>query len=601
MNTNPFSITDEINIANYQPINRLIEKVVSQVSGLKQLCELYETDLQLSTIDQADRFIDHSLSILGISYSTEQVIEQHVAKSGSLIVVANHPFGGIDGLILAKLIRKIRPDVKILVNGLLNRIPAISDLFINVDPINPGSSVNQNAIGLKQSIKWVKDGGCLIVFPAGEVSHLNLWQHRVTDPKWNPTIARIIQLSKANVLPVFFEGKNSIKFQLVGLIHPLLRTLLLPREVLNKSNSKINVLMGKPINYSRIKNTKTDKLISFLRLSTDALQRKPSKKNKKPTQNGLEFEDIAPSVPTSLLQYEIDFLPHDQILYQTDKMKVFYAYSDQIPWGLKEIGLLREISFREVGEGTGKAIDLDQYDQYYIHLCLWDKEQQKIVGAYRLGLVDHIVKKYGIKGLYSYSLFKYTKKQLLELGTAIEMGRSFIRAEYQRSPAALSLLWKGIGLFVSQQASYTTLFGPVSISNDYHETSRKFIVDCMRSSCLMTELSNRIKPRNPYRYSSQTPWQKTDLKSLDDINQISDVISQLEQGERGIPILIKQYMRLGGRFLEFNIDENFNNALDGLIVVDLRQTERSLLDFFMGKNNAQFFLDHISIPIKRAS
>jgi len=590
----PFNINNNINITKYQPINNMIASFISQISGLKILGELYKDDITLTRIKDPDQFITRCLELLGINYQIVSGELNSIPEQNGLVIVANHPFGGIDGLILAHLLKQVRGDVKILANGFLKKIPALESLFFDVDPINKKSSMRKNVTSLKHAVRWLQNGGCLIIFPAGEVSHLTLREHRISDPEWNETVAKLILLTKSPVLPVFFQGTNSINFQLLGLLHPWIRTILLPRELLKKINSNIKLNIGQAIHFNKIKNLKSDTLIRYLRLGTYALGSKKQQYILENKKSLVETTNIINAVPSELLTEEIKHLPSMQTLHETSKVKVMYAYAKQIPWLLQEIGRLRELTFREIGEGTGKEVDLDIYDSYYIHLFLWDTHNHCLIGAYRLGLTDEIIKNYGIKGLYSYSLFKYTNKQLLELDPSIELGRSFIRLEYQRSPSSLSLLWKGIGLFVARQAYYRTMFGPVSISNDYQDVSRKLIVDCLRANRLMKDLSRQIKPRKPYKATTRTSWNKKELNGLDDINLVSGIISQLEQGERGIPVLIKQYIKLGGRFLEFNVDQEFNNALDGLIVVDLRETETALLDYFMGKDNAEKYLGAIN-------
>lgn len=591
--TNPFDIHKTIQVAKYPPVNTMISKFIGQVSGLNMLSQIYQSDQRLSQLTEPDSFIRQALEILNINYQINSGSLTAITDQGGLVIVANHPFGGIDGLILGLLLKQVRNDVKILANGFLKRIPALESLIIDVDPINKKASMQKNAMSLKKAVRYVKDGGCLIIFPAGEVSHLKLSEQRIVDSEWSITVAKLVKLSKSPVLPFYFHGNNSLNFQLWGLIHPLIRTLLLPRELLKKVNSDIQLDIGQLIKFNKLKTLEHDKLIQFLRFSTYALGGKDNLPQQKNSHKDSSYTNIIDPVPTELMHEEIKHLPENQTLITSRKAKVIYAYSKQIPWIVQEIGRLREITFREIGEGTGKETDIDIYDSYYIHLFMWDIEKQCIVGAYRLGLTDEIINNYGIKGLYSYSLFKYSKKKIIALGPSIELGRSFIRSEYQRSPSALSLLWKGIGCFIARKACYTTLFGPVSISNDYKDISRKLIVDCLSTNQLMKEVSRNIKPRKPYKTKNKVPWKKNELNALQDINLVSEIISQLEQGKRGIPVLIKQYTKLGGRFLEFNVDEEFNNALDGLIVVDLRNTEVELLEYFMGKDETHQYLDDI--------
>lgn len=601
---NPFDIQNKISITNNQAINLILGTILNQISGLKILGNIYQADKNLSQITEPDMFITQTLKLLNIKYDIVSGTTHSISENGGLIIVANHPFGAIDGLILGHLIKQTRNDVKILANSYLKDIPALESLFIDVDPINKKASLQKNSTALKHAIKYVREGGCLIIFPAGEVSHLKLREHRIVDAEWSVMVAKLIKLAKAPVLPIYFHGANSLNFQLLGLIHPWIRTILLPRELLKKINSEVKLSIGQTIQFNRIKKLESDMLIRFLRVSTYALSSKNKPEKIIRPDNSLNFSTIINPVPTELLHEEIKHLPDNQTLITTTKTRVMFAYAKQIPWVLQEIGRLRELTFREVGEGTGKDIDIDIYDSYYIHLFLWDTNKQCIIGAYRLGLTDEIINCYGIKGLYSYSLFKYSEKKLRELGPSIELGRSFIRSEYQRSPSSLSLLWKGIGCFIAKKSCYRTLFGPVSISNNYRDISRKLIVDCLRTNRLMKEISRSIKPRKPYKTSHKTPWQQSELNGLSDITLVSEIIAQLEQGERGIPILIKQYIKLGGLFLEFNVDQEFNDVLDGLIVVDLLKTETELLEYFIGKDETKNYLKKIkpdTVKLKNAS
>lgn len=584
----PFVIHDEINVFRKHSLNKQLGKTLEKLSGLASLNKVYENNPELLKQTSSQEYLDKVFNILDINYGFLRGSTDHIPKTGPLVIVANHPFGALDGLILAHILQTIRPDTRILANTLLKRFDSLSDLFIDVDPINQKTSMQKNASSLRNAMRWVKDGGCLIVFPAGEVSNLKLKQKRILDSEWSLTIAKLVRLAKANVMPIYFHGRNSIPFQLVGLCHPLLRTLLLPREILKKSHQHIQLSLGKTIKFAKLRELDDKALIHYLRVSTYALSSKDKKTksiviNKSINEESQEI--IVKEIPASLLNEEIKQLSSEQLLLQVKDIQLIHAKAKQIPWVMQEIGRLREVTFREVGEGTGNSLDIDIYDSYYEQLFMWDTQQQCIVGAYRLGLVDDILKHYGVKGLYSYSLFKYSKSAINQLENSIELGRSFIRKEYQRSPVCLSLLWKGIAQFIVKQNKHTVLFGPVSISNDYSKLSQRLIIDCLRSNRLMKTLSKKVKPRTPFKRTQKTAWKKKDLNRIEDINLISQLISQLEEEDKGIPILIKQYLKLGGKFIEFNIDEEFNDCVDGLIIVDLKETEKEFLEYFVGKEN----------------
>jgi putative hemolysin len=301
---------------------------------------------------------------------------------------------------------------------------------------------------------------------------------------------------------------------------------------------------------------------------------------------------IAPAIPRALLKAEIECLPVEQRLVASGNFAVQYARAAQIPWCLQEIGRLRELTFRVVGEGTSKASDIDLFDSYYLHLFVWDAQAEMIVGAYRMGLADEILSRYGKRGLYTQSLFKYGPRLLQTLNPAIELGRSFVRAEYQRSFSPLMLLWRGIGRFILRSPQYAVLFGPVSISNSYAPVSRKLMVDYLRTNNSETELARHVKPRHPFRAKRSTVWDEVELANLKDIEGLSRVIARIESDNKGVPILLKQYLKLGGRLLGFNADDQFSDALDGLIMIDLRASEPRVLARYMGEEGAAAFFAH---------
>jgi putative hemolysin len=251
---------------------------------------------------------------------------------------------------------------------------------------------------------------------------------------------------------------------------------------------------------------------------------------------------------------------------------------------------LRELTFRAVGEGTGRCSDIDLFDAFYLHLFVWDAHAALIAGAYRLGLVDHILACHGKRGLYTHSLFKYRTGMLDSLSPAIELGRSFVRAEYQRSFAPLLLLWAGIGHFVERSPKYAVLFGPVSISARYAPASRRLLVEYLSAHSTHPRLAREVTPRRPFHARPRTAAPcGTMSASPESLDELSRRIAQIETDGKGVPVLLRQYLHLGGRLLGFTLDRDFADTLDGLIMVDLREVEEAVLARYMGKRGAAAF------------
>jgi len=582
----PFLFNGALSFTRRPKIDRLLEVMLEKTFALSRLDQMYQA---LPVISDLDTFLQRVLTTFNVTAQCSDAELNNTPRSGAAVVVANHPFGALEGVMLALLLRRIRPDVKIMANYFLQRVPEIKDLFIGVDPFGGSNAARHNMRPLRDAMAWLDQGGLLVVFPAGEVSHLHFTSGRTVDPRWHNTVARLVRRAEAPVVPVYFHGSNSLWFHLAGLLHPRLRTALLPRELINKRNRVVPVNVGGLIPYAKLKDfSNDDDMTSFLRLRCYALAER-STTTLVTQQSCAHCEEIAAAVPPALLQAEVAVLPQEQMLDKNGNLQVFFARAGQIPWLLQEIGRLREITFRAAGEGTGRSRDIDLYDAYYLHLFIWDSASSQIVGAYRLGLADEIVRNFGKQGLYTHSLFKYSNSLLNELNPAIELGRSFIRPEYQRSYSPLLLLWKGIGQFVARHPQYRMLFGPVSISSDYQTGSQQLLVDFLRANNFEPGLARYVRPRRPFRRVARGAVLSSSA-NLRDLDSLSELVSAIEQDQKGVPVLLRQYLKLGGRILGFNVDEQFNHALDGLIMVDLRQTDSRVLTKYMGREQAEGFL-----------
>jgi putative hemolysin len=547
-------------------------------------------------------FCQTCLNALNVNYSVTEKELAQIPETGPLVMMANHPFGGLEGIILAEVLLQIRPDVRILANYLLTRIPALEPKIIPVDPLNPKKAATANGRALKRALDWISKGGALLTFPAGEVSHWDPKCARVIDPPWSPHIANLSIKAKAKTLLVYVHGRNSVLFNLLGFVNPRLRTLMLPRELLNKSSSTIQLTMGKPIAWRKLADfPSTREAVEFLRFSTYLLKHRKEGGQKwksirlVPKAKNRFMEPIVSPVPKARLVREIQELPEENLLVMQKEFRVYLTKMDQSPGIMREIGRLREVSFRDVAEGTGKSLDIDTYDSHYLQLFLWNTHTNEIVGAYRMGCTDEILGAMGPRGLYSATLFHYKQGFLNRMVNALELGRSFIRTEYQKKFGCLALLWRGIGAFVARKTQYRYLFGPVSISQDYHAISKNLMVAFLQRHTLDPSFAPLVKPKRPVKMrnpiNGTTPLAFIEKETIDDV---SILVSEIEQDCKGVPTLIKHYLKLNGRFLAFNLDKDFANTIDGLIFVDLLKTEPKLVQRFLGTSGTRAFYDRHS-------
>ena len=570
-------------------LNRKLGWPASPLLGTSQLQTVYDRAILRGDGD----FFGNVLREMNVDWEVAAGDLENIPREGPLVIVANHPFGGLDGLVLGAALAKVRPDFKILLNYLLNVFPALGDWAIPVDPFGDAPKA-VNLQSMRQRLSWLKRGNCLVVFPAGKVSHYNWKQKQVTDDEWNVHAAALAMKAGAQVVPIYFEGRNSLPFQGAGMMHPRLRTFLLPREMVNKSGSTLRFSVGRPMGAQKVRKFEgAGALNHYLRLSTYALKGKGARQVSIPggeESNASQAELVQP-VPGDVLQGCVDALPEDAELLRKGEYSIYSETGGNLPEPLmQEIGRLREFTFRDAGEGTGTACDLDEYDPHYHQLFLWNHETAELVGAYRLCLMDQVVRDHGPNGLYSSTLFNLKPRFLEELGKTVELGRSFIRPEYQRKYASLSLIWQGIGCFLARHPSHDKLYGCVSLTADYAPISRDLMVQFLKLRFWDADLSPLVEARKAPRISK---YARTLHSLLEDSNctveDVSAVVSSVEEDSKGIPVLLRHYLKLNGTLLNFHVDESFANTTVGLILVRLADVETAFLKKFLGAEAVERF------------
>ncbi len=540
--------------------------------------------------------LENLLAEMRIELRVETADQVRIPASGPVVVVANHPYGILDGAVLTALLTRVRPDVKVLTNSLLGDVPELERHCIFVDPLRTDRSIESNRQALRQSLAWLQQGGMLAIFPAGEVSSWQMPTAQIADPVWNDAAVRLIRKTGASALPVYFCGHNSVGFHLLGMIHPRLRTAFLLQEFLRQEGKTVEVRIGTEISNGAISAIAADhEATEYLRWRTYLLARRtsPDARRAFAVRSRLALsltQPVATAAAPELLEEEIANLPQDRCLAKNGDLAVYLGTAAEMPHMLREIGRLREVTFRQAGEGTGKSLDLDRFDDYYWHMVLWHGTRRELVGGYRAGNTAEILAQYGIEGLYTSTLFRYDERIFQKLGPALELGRSFVRAEYQRQYAPLLLLWKGIARLVVTRPETPVLFGAVSVSNDYNETSRELIYRFFEARMHEGELAGMIEPRRPFRSVRLRPTDcRSMCRALRDLDELSEPINDVEPDGKGLPILLRQYSKIGGKVLAFNVDHKFSNVLDGLIAVDLRQTDPLVLERYMGREGAETF------------
>ena len=514
-------------------------------------------------------FVDAVLDYFDFDYTVSSNDLQNIPSIGKVIIIANHPLGGLDALCLLKLVGQIRKDVKILANDFLVGFEALHSLMIPLDNFKD----RQSKESIKKIYEALNNEEAIIIFPAGEVSRAT--PKGVKDPAWNKGFLNFAKNSNSAILPIFLDAKNSKTFYTISLINKTFSTLLLSNEMFNKKSKNINIKIGQIIPSENItpKGLNKDFLVNLYKKHLYAL--KKGKKSFFQTQSA-----IAHPVSKIDLYNELKKSP---LLGQTNDGKKIYLYDyveDSIV--LKELGRLREISFRKVGEGVNKKRDIDKYDVYYQHIILYDKNELEIVGAYRIGNSDMIFKEFGTKGFYSNTLFQFNDEFMFYLQNSIELGRSFVQPKYWGT-RALDYLWYGIGAYVKANPNIKYMFGPVSISGAFPAIAKDMLV--FYYNYYYSSEKNLVEARTPFSYSSHIHDIKEFFTLEDKKRDFKSLKIALSNIGVNVPTLYKQYSELtlddGVKFLDFNVDKNFGDCIDSFILVEIDKIKDSMKQRYM--------------------
>ena len=566
------------------PVGWIISSLAMCIFGFNKVNKANEHCKQYQGAD----FSAHILKYAGISYNLKPQQYNYIPQDGPFIVIANHPIGSADGMMLSAVIGTMRTDFKIMANFLLTMIPSLKESFIPVNPFTDGglSLASSSLAGLRLAKEHLAAGGSLGLFPAGEVStyqrpknRTSLKKHVVEDIPWPVSMIKLIRNANVPVIPVYFEAQNSRWFHFIGRIHPLLRTLNLPNECFNKKGKTIPMRIGKPIMPNELAEyPDNEQLGGYLRSRVYAMEAEFNNVNEELMKPPELVTPISLPRDKKAVVKEFDRLKNGgKKLFEVSNYQCYLAESDEIPVAMIELGRRREEAFRATGEGSNQAIDVDDYDKYYKQLILWDAKRKRIAGGYRLGIGQEIFEKHGgLEGFYTSSLFTYDASFETTLHSTIELGRSFVSLEYQKEALPLMLLLKGLMHSLMRYPDAEYFIGPVSISNSYPKFYQSLMVYYLENkySAMLPEKS--AQPSMPF----EPDYLKINPKDLlrhkmDNFEKFDRFLMRLSDNTYRMPTLVKKYMKVNTRIIAFNVDPLFNYSLDGLIILRIKDYPRA--------------------------
>lgn len=549
----------------------LLAAMTMKIAGLDKLNELYDRLADYKGVEFADKVLEH----LEITLNVNTSALENIPKEGGVIVTANHPFGGLDGLAALSILGKVRKDVKILTNFILSKIPNVQDYFI---PINTtygfGNFTTTTISGLRQAEEHLQKGGLLVLFPAGEVSSWNTQGKVVEDADWMTYICRQVRRSKCPVFPMYFHGKNSKYFQWLGRISTKLSDLRFSGELFDKKGKEIKVRIGSVIQHAELEKFQEDKIVAkFLRSRSYMLEADTIEKDE-----SVYTTRLGDFVPTDVLLKELEE-NKDAHLFDVGTLSCYLFDYSRIPNMMREIAVRREEAFRAVGEGTNNSVDTDPYDVYYKHLVLWDNTTKDLVGAYRLGLGADILRERGIHGFYADTLFRYSDKFAPVLEKCVELGRSFVCVSHQKDTLALMLLLKGLFYTLMKYPEYKYLIGPVSISSWYPMLYRSVMIHYLKQFHRNPAYDDMTNPKTPFvpDFGRVDPDALLFGKSAN-LEMFDRYLLRMSGGQYRLPPLLKKYIKMGSKIIDYNVDPDFNYCVDGLIMLALEDIPTDDLD-----------------------
>ncbi len=567
-----------INVDKLGFVGTLLGWSLMKVLKISTANKIYDRNKHLSDLD----FLNALLDEFQIKFEIPEEDLKRLPKNGAYITISNHPLGGIDGILLLKLMLEQRQDFKIIANFLLHRIAPLKPYVMPVNPFENKKDIKSSVAGFKSAIAHLRDGHPLGIFPAGEVSTYKD-DKLIIDKPWEEAAMKLIQKAEVPVVPIYFHAKNSRLFYQLSRISDTLRTAKLPSELLTQKHRIIKVRIGNPIKVdSQKEHDSLPEFTEFLRKKTYMLANSFEKKSllkeipqKLKTQK--EPKKIVTEISSDLIEQEVKNLRNtDRRLLTSKNYEVYLAPAQEISSILREIGRLREITFRAIGEGTNEAIDLDKFDRYYYHMFLWDVKEKAIAGAYRMGLGSKIYKEYGIDGFYLQDLFRFEPELHKMMSESIEMGRAFITKEYQQKPMPLFLLWKGIVHTTLRFPEHKYLIGGVSISNQFSNFSKSMMIEFMKSHYYDPYIAQYIRPKKEWKVNLKDADKEFVFdESKADLNKFDKLIEEIETNSLRLPVLIKKYIKQNAKVIAFNVDPLFNNAIDGLMYIRIADLPES--------------------------
>lgn len=579
VNWRPVDTSEMIPVGVLRSMYKWVQPAVEQWLGFDELAKIYEA-AQTKGGDSPVEFAQNILSHLNVNMQmSDELIAVLDDIKGPVVLASNHPYGCIDGMALMLCLERCRPGHwKIFANQLLRSIPELQAVIVDVDPFAKKEGRKKNLKAMRTACEHLASDGVLGMFPARRVSTWSGKLGAMVDMPWTEHVAKICDMTKATLVVIHMDGRNSDRFLCVPTESLLRRSLALAKEVPMQRDRELNVSLSKvyqPSDLSLLKRGGAAKLLADCHSAADRTVAAADRSDQ-----SLQSVSHVVDLPVADL---VAGLPESCLLDASEDFGLCLFQGRQAQQVLEQIGRARELTFQQIGTGSGNDVDLTPEDTYYHHLLLWSKVSGELVGAYRIGFIQEVIRERGENGVYLNHVFNFDPEFYQKLGNAMELSRSFIVPQYQKNPKILDLLWKGLGQAANLKQSYT-MFGSVTISASFSPLSKSVLVETLlKYYSDEAELFKLVKAKVPFEATTTYHGLIADAWAEDGVNRLNAVIEHFENGEKSIPPLIRYYVALGAKFLAFNVEPTFNNAIYCLLRVDLKKMPPRYRKRFLGE------------------
>ncbi len=572
-------------LARYFP-GLLAPLVARPLEGLLSLRRLHRTYARLGTGGSPAEFAARALAALGVRFRVRGALES-VPASGPAIVIANHPYGGIEGLYLYSLLAARRDDVRVLGHHLLGQLPEFAPAVFGVDALGGRAAAARNAGALRRALHWLQDDGLLLVFPSPEVSVFDPVTRTALDRPWHPSIARLVDLARAPVVPVFVDGSNSALFHAAGFVHPRARTVLLPRELFNKRRHTVTVTVGPRLPATALAAIDGDgALTEHLRLQLYALA---CWRGSAPRPSALPLAPLAPA-EVEALATEVAGLPPSAWLAASGDFAVLLLKGEDAPRLHAEIARLREPPRALAEEPRSGTTSVDACAREALQLLVWNARTREVVAGARLASVPQVLSRHGRRGLATAGAFELSRPMRAALGRALELGEVYVRPEYQRHLAPLPLLWKGVAAYVGGHPKHRALLATVRMGEDYSPAAQAIVTGYLFGRHGARRRGRLVRPRGRAPGTSAAlRLLRREAATIGAFEALETLLGSIEADGKGAPALLRPCLQLGATVLGFNVSREAHGATDVLLFVDLDALEAPALERFLGRAGADRF------------